>query len=143
MFRGFVGLGMRNNFRRMEMDIASWNPSFTINAYVDGSNAKVLVADKQKDRTKYRSFGKPLWNPLNAGDDHASARRQDYSVQLPIILGYNGIQLEREQEDTERFPIGLMGRYVQFRVENTQGYLAIRNLSVESYEDQREPRPQT
>jgi len=121
----------------------SWNPNFTVKAFVDGGNAKVLVSDKEKDRTKYRSFGKPRWNPLNANDDHASARRQDYSVQLPVMLGDNGIQLEREQEDTERFGVGLMGRYVQYKIENTQGYLAIRSLSTESYEDQREPRAQT
>lgn len=143
MFRGFAGPGLRSLFQRMELDIASWNPNFTVKAFVDGGNAKVLVSDKEKDRTKYRSFGKPRWNPLNSNDDHASARRQDYSVQLPVMLGDNGIQLEREQEDTERFSIGLMGRYVQFKIENTQGYLAIRSLSTEAYEDQREPRAQT
>jgi hypothetical protein len=143
MLRGYTGPGNRSFFKRMELDCASWNPKCTIKAYPDGNNAKILVSDKQKDRTKYKTFGKPLWNPINSNDDHASGRRQDYSVQLPIMLGYNGVQIERMQEDTERYNVGLKGRYIQFKIENTEGALNIRTVSLEAYEDQREPRPQS
>jgi hypothetical protein len=143
MLRGYAGPGNRSFFKRMEMDCASWNPKFTISAYQDGNDAKILVSDKDKDRTKYKTFGKPLWNPINSNDDHASARRQDYSVQLPIMLGYNGVQIERMQEDTERYNVGLKGRYIQFKIENTEGTLNVRTVSLEAYEDQREPRSQS
>jgi hypothetical protein len=47
------------------------------------------------------------------------------------------------QEETERFPIGLKARYIQFKIENTQGAIQIRQVSLDAYEDQRDPRPQT
>jgi len=115
----------------------------TITAYADGGSGKALVTDKGKDRTKYTTFAKPLWNPLNSNDDHASPRRQDYSVQLPLMLGHNGVQIERRQESSERFPVNLMARYVQFKVENATGYINIRRVTIDSFEDQREPRAHT
>lgn len=143
MLRGYGTPGGRNSFKGMELSYASWNPSLTITAYPDGGNGKVLVADKTKDRTKYKTFAKARWNPINSNDDHAEGRRQDYSIQLPFMLGYNGIQVERRQESTERYPVELMARYVQFKVENTTGYINIRTITIDSYEDQREPRAHT
>jgi hypothetical protein len=143
MLRGYAGPGNRSFFKRMEMDCATWNPSFTVKAYPDGNNAKVLVSGKTKNRTKYKTWNMPLWNPLNSNDDHANGRRQDYSVGLPLMLGYNGVQIERMQEETERFPIGLKSRYIQFKIKNTQGAIQIRQVSLDAYEDQRDPRSQT
>jgi hypothetical protein len=152
--RGYAGVGPRNNFPRVGIDLATWNPSFTIQAFVDGSNAKTLVSNRTRDRTKYETFGKANWNPANLGDDHASARRKDYSVgfqtgypptptppnQQGFMLGNNGIQVEREQEITERYPIDMRGRYCQFRIENTTGSVGVRSVVLEDYEDAREPR---
>src|SRR4029077_341223 len=87
MLRGYAGPGNRSFFKRMEMDCATWNPSFTIKAYPDGNNAKVLVSDKTKNRIKYKTFGAPVWDSLNTNNDHANGRRQDYSVALPLMLG--------------------------------------------------------
>ena len=138
--RGYAGVGPRNKFPRVGIDCATWNPSFTVEAYVDGSNSNTLVSDRTKDRTKYEAFGKPVWNSQNLNDDHASARRKDYSVGLPLMLGHNGVQLERQQESTERFSVDLFGRYCQFRIQNTSGTLGIRSVIVEEFEDQRAPR---
>jgi hypothetical protein len=143
MTRGYGMVNGRNAFKFMELDIASWNPAITVKAYPDGGNDKLLVANKTMDRTKYRTFATPRWNPLNANDDHAAARRQDYSVKLPIILGYNGVQIERQQQTTERYSVNLMGRYVQFKIENSSGYINLRTVTTDSYEDQREPRAHT
>jgi hypothetical protein len=148
MFRGYQGPASRSFFKRMELDCATWNPQFTVKAFPDGANAKTLVSDKTKARTKYKTWLKPDWDPTNSNDDHASSRRQDYSVSFDtpkdgFMLGANGIQLERKQEETERFQIGLKSRYIQFKIENTQGTINIRQVSLEAYEDEREPRPQT
>lgn len=143
MLRGFKGAGARSQFKGMELDYGSWSPSITISAYCDGGNKKVLVADKTRDRTKYKTFGKVAWNPLNSNDDHREPRRQDYSVALPLMLGYNGVQIERKQEASERFPVNLMSRYIQFKIENKTGYINIQTVSIDSYEDQREPRSHT
>jgi hypothetical protein len=143
MLRGYQGRGARNQYKGMEMVYGSWNPSITISAYCDGGDKKVLVADKVRDRTKYKTFAKPRWNPLNSNDDHREPRRQDYSVQLPFMLGNNGVQIERKQECSERFPVNLMSRYIQFKLENKTGYINIQTVSIDSYEDQREPRSHT
>ena len=143
MTRGYLGPGQRSFFKRFNLDVASWNPEFTVKCYPDMGYGKVLVQDKTRDNTKYESFGAPLWNPLNSNDDHQKARRQDYSVGLPIIQGQNGIYVEKAQESTQRFPVGLKARYIQLKIENTQGFLNIRTVSPDAYEDQREPHPQT
>ena len=140
--RGYTGVGPRNEFPRVGIDVATWNPSFTVEAFVDGSNAKTLVSDRTKDRTKYDVFGKPAWNQENLNDDHASARRKDYSVGLPLMLGYNGVQIERNQESTERFQVDMFGRYCQFRIQNNVGAIGVRSVILEDYEAQREPRTQ-
>lgn len=140
--RGYSGVGPRNNFPRVGVHIASWNPDISAEAYVDGSNGKQLVLNRLKDRTKYDAFGKPAWNNENLNDDHATARRKDYSVGLPLRIGYNGVQIERLQESTERFQVDMFGRYCQFRISNTQGTIGIRAIFLEEFEDQREPRTQ-
>ena len=143
--RGYLGVGPRNAFPRVGFDVSTWNPSFTIDAFVDGSNAKNLVTNRTKDRTIYELFGKAAWNPVNTGDDHGSARRRDYSVgfqtsQNGFMLGNNGIQVEREQEGTERYAVDLDGRYCQFRIQNSAGSIGVRSVILEDYEAQREPR---
>jgi hypothetical protein len=140
--RGYVGVGPRNEFPRVGIDVATWNPNFTVQAYVNGSNAKTLVSNRIKNRVKYDTFGKSDWNQENLNDDHATARRKDYSVGLPLMLGYNGVQIERNQESTERFQVDMFGRYCQFRIENSVGAVAIRSVILEGYEAQREPRTQ-
>src|SRR5262249_44314317 len=143
MTRGYLGPGQRSFFKRFNMDVATWNPKFTVKCYPDMGFGKVLVADKTRNNVKYDQFGKPLWNPLNSNDDHQSPRRQDYSVQLPLMLGYNGVAIEKNQESTQRFPIGQKARYIQLKIENTQGYMNIRTIWPDAYEDEREPHPQT
>jgi hypothetical protein len=145
MTRGYAGPGPRNNFPRVGIDIASWNPDFSIEAFVDGENAKTLVSNRTKDRTKYELFGKANWDASNTKNDHATARRRDYSIGFQtrlggFMLGSNGIQIERGQESTERFDVELFGRYCQFRIENFNGTIGVRSVVLEGYEDQREPR---
>jgi hypothetical protein len=53
------------------------------------------------------------------------------------------VQIERRQETTERYPVNLMGRYIQFKIENSTGYVNVRTVTVDRFEDQREPRTHT
>jgi hypothetical protein len=139
--RGYLGPGTRSSFQRVHLDVAQWNSTHALDAYVDGSNSKV-IARESSDRTLYEVWGRAPWDPQNLADDHATPRRQDYSVGLPVRIGYNGIQLEREQETTERFSVGMKGRYCQLRISNTQGFLGVRSIIFDGFEDQRAPRSQ-
>jgi len=143
MTRGYAGPGPRSFFRRFELDVATWHPQLTVTCYPDSGNGKVLVQDKTRDRTKYEVYGKPRWNPLNSNDDHMSPKRQDYSTSLPIIIGYNGVMIEKNEESTERYPVNLKARYIQLKISNHQGFINIRTISPDAYEDERAPRPQT
>jgi hypothetical protein len=143
--RGYGGPGARNFFRRFELDVASWNPKFTVRCYPDMGYGKPLVSGRTKSRTKYELFMKPSWDPTNTNNDHASPKREDYSVSLetPFMLGESGIMVEKNEESTERYQINLKARYIQLKIENTQGFLNIRTIMPDAFEDQRSPRPQT
>jgi hypothetical protein len=140
--RGYLGPGARSNFQRVQVDTAEWNSRFSVDAYVDGTNAKSIIPTLENDRTKYQLWGKKRWQPLNLNDDHADAYREDYSVQLPLRIGYNGVELEREQEDSHRARVQMFGRYCQLRISNDQGSLAVRSVIFEGFEDQRAQRSQ-
>jgi hypothetical protein len=154
--RGYAGVGPQNSFPRVGIDLSTWNPNFSVEAFTDGSNEKKLITNRTKSRTTYETFGKRAWNQANLQDDHATARRKDYSVgfqtgyppglpadQQGFMLGNNGIQVEREQQGTERFDINMRGRFCQLRIENTVGSIGIRSVVLEDYEDSREPRHHT
>lgn len=142
MSRGYLGPGQRSNFRRVEIDTSSWNPNLTVNAYVDGTNAKSLISNLTPNRAKYQIWGKTDWVTDNTNDDHATAYRQDYSVQLPLMLGNNGVQIEREQEVSQRYQVNMFGRYCQLRMTNTSGAVNLRTIVFEGFEDQRQERSQ-
>jgi len=140
--RGYLGGGPRSNFQRVQLDVSLWNSRYDIDAFCDGGNAKSIARATSSDRTKYEVWGKPKWNVVNLNDDHADAYRQDYSVKLPLRLGYNGVQLEREQEISKRYRIGMFGRYCQLRIGNEQGTFGLRSVIFEGFEDQRQERSQ-
>jgi hypothetical protein len=104
---------------------------------LDGSNLKALSKTETADRTKYEVWGRPPWDSENLNNDHANEFRQDYSVQLPVMLGNDGIQIERVQEASYRYTARMKGRYLQLRIQSVQGHLGIRTIQVEAYEDQR------
>jgi hypothetical protein len=142
MTRGYLGQAQRTNFRRVEVDVATWNPDLNVEAYVDGTNAKTLIAEDIADRTKYEVWGRADWNPVNLNDDHANDYREDYSVMLPLRIGYYGVEIERKQEQSIRCPVNMFGRYCQLKIESSQGYLNLRTVVFEGFEDQRAERSQ-
>ena len=136
MLRGYGTVKGRNRFPFMEMDIASWNPELTVTAYQTVETANI-GGGQNPDRTKYRTFATPRWNPLNS----RRSRSTSSAGLLRTTARHDGIQrlqIER-QETTERYPVNLMGRYTQFKVENS-AVINVRTVTVDSYEEQREPR---
>ena len=61
---------------------------------------------------------------------------------LPLRIGYNGVQIERQQETVE----SVAGQHVRPLLSashsNEQGYLGLRTIAFEGYEDQRQERSQ-
>jgi len=52
------------------------------------------------------------------------------------------VQIEREQEITKRYRVGMFGRYCQLRICNDQGAFGLRSVIFEGFEDQRQERSQ-
>jgi hypothetical protein len=82
------------NFRTAALNIATWNPKYTIRTLTDGVNeAQTLVEDRTKNRTTYyRPFDAAPYETNNTNDDHGISYREDYSV----VVGDTAEQLLTE-----------------------------------------------
>jgi hypothetical protein len=139
--RGYNGPGLRNSFRRVKLNLATWDPNLTVTAFMDGVNrSKVLATNLTKDRTKYYTFDKAPWDQTNDNLDWGTEGRQDYSIQLPaegMLLGDEVFKLDQKQEIWEPFYINMMGAYAELEVSNTKGMLELRSVIFEDFEAQR------
>ena len=96
-----------SNFRTATVNLATWNPKYTVKSLTDGVNESVtLVTDRTKSRTNYyRPFDKAPFNESNTDDDFDTAYREDYSVALAdvttdeYLLAENGDNLTGEGGD--------------------------------------------
>lgn len=96
-----------SNFRTATLNLATWNPKYTVKSLTDGVNESVtLVTDRTKSRTNYyRPFDKAPFNESNTDDDFDTAYREDYSVSLAdvttdeYLLAENGDNLTGEGGD--------------------------------------------
>jgi hypothetical protein len=116
-----------------EVQLATNDPSFTINAQFDGpeENNLELVGGQTFSRTKYdRPFDKADYVESMAGDDFMTKFRQDYSVNLdteidlPDGVGASdniGFDPDLHQQSQNRYRYRGEGRYVQLKVANTNG----------------------
>lgn len=118
------------------LEIATWNPSFTISEKPDGANEEAaLLEDVTRSRSRYAVFGTPAYDTLNGDDDHANPGREDYSLALVeedgILLG-SGIEFNLHQVSQERVRFHGRGGSVQVRVVNGQGRLELKRVELES-----------
>lgn len=116
-----------------EVQLATNDPSFTINAQFDGPEEDnlELVGNQTFSRTKYdRPFDKADYVESMAGDDFMTKYRQDYSVNLateidlPDGVGASdniGFDPDLHQQSQNRYRYRGEGRYVQLKVANTNG----------------------
>lgn len=143
--RGYNGPGLRNSFRRVKLNLATWDPNISVTAIMDGVNrSKVLTTNLTKDRTKYYTFDTPPWDQTNVNLDWEKEGRQDYSIVLPpsgMLLG-NGVILDQKQEVWEPFYINMMGAYCELEISNTEGMFELRSVVFEDFEAERTDRTQ-
>ena len=116
-----------------EVQLATNDPSFTINAQFDGPEEDnlELVGNQTFSRTKYdRPFDKADYVESMTGDDFMTKYRQDYSVNLateidlPDGVGASdniGFDPDLHQQSQNRYRYRGEGRYVQLKVANTNG----------------------
>ena len=149
------------NFRRVGVNITTWNPSLTIAVLLDGQNeVKTLTSTPiTKSPLAYYTHGTADWDASNVNDDHANPKREDYSIDpatagvslldesgapilaedgTSLIVGYgvdpntSGIDPDRKQTCLERRPCSVRARWASIRITNTQGVCDISSVDVEA-----------
>jgi len=143
--RGYSGGdGLHNRTTHAYLQLETWNPTYSVSAFSDGANEEqILITARTKNRLKYidqGSFSRGVWTqqadyvPTNTNDDHATAGREDYSVDLDTTGGFDlsvtGANFNQSQEIQEPLRINRFGRYVQLEAKNTTGNLGIHSIRV-------------
>ena len=74
----------RKRFPWMAMNVRTFDPSYTLKVQLDGANELFTVrGSRTKDNTRYlKPAAKARWVNTNYNDDHATAYREDYHVEL-------------------------------------------------------------
>lgn len=131
-------------WQRWEAHMATWNPTYSIQAIFDGVNeTKSLRTDQTRSRTLYRKpFDAAAYDVTNTNDDHATAFREDYSVEMTdgnttLSLGTNGIDSELHQEIPDEGHIYRRARHCQLKFTTSQGRLKVRSVNIYAQPGQR------
>jgi len=118
-----------------EVQLATSEPTLTVKALFDGANENTKVLTPTGgltfDRTKYdKPFHATDFNASMSGDDFFTQHRQDYSVNpdteidLPDGVGVDdniGFDPDLHQQSQNRYKYRGEGKYIQLKVENTNG----------------------
>lgn len=147
--RGYSTLGwnagQRRDFKKVEINVDTWAPSIVVTEMTEaGGDERLLnVTPITKSRTAYKNFLKKDWDTTNKNLDWDTPGREDYSIAVDDV-GFDptkfGIDFDRKQTSPLRFSTKCRGRYVSYRVANSQGQCDVAAVLVESTGTQWEPR---
>ena len=150
--RGYTGSNDPLQFQRWgrtRVSIASWEPELSVTAIVDGVNEEFLLTPNPitKNNAVYYTHGKANFNADT--DDPRTPYREDYSTtdfddfavetfeelpegQIDFIPGTLFETIGDLQEATEALMVRQSGRWGALRIENEDGYVEIKGLTMES-----------
>tara|TARA_R100001082_G_scaffold101707_1_gene71382 strand:+ start:2189 stop:4453 length:2265 start_codon:yes stop_codon:yes gene_type:complete len=131
-------------WRSADIQMATSNPSFSITAIYDGPeeddqsltlNADGNAASKSFDRTLYdKPFDAAPFDASIKNNDFATKYRQDYSIDVgttPIHADFNTtFDPDLHQTSINKYKFNGNGRYVQFKIANTQGRLELDSVKA-------------
>lgn len=136
-------------FGRARVSIASWEPSLNVTAITDGVNEEFLLTPNPitKDNTIFYTHAHAPFDPTT--DDPRAPYREDYSEsdfddfvaetfeelpegQIDFIPGTLFETIGDLQEVTEALMVRQIGRWGSLRVENDDGYVEVKGLTMES-----------
>lgn len=137
--RGYHGMKPgRTRFVDVQLDIETWDPTYTVTRLLDGvAESKVYQNAETKDRSLYQNG--ESWDTTNAGDDHETKHRQDYSIvlddgQVGVLFGETGAELELMQSFQESFSlVQEEGRDCRLKITNTTGRLKLKSALVSAH----------
>ena len=147
--RGYATLGWnassRRDFKQLQLAVATVRPSIRVTELTDGAEDErpLNTTPITRDPAKYRNFDRADFVPGNLNKDFEAPGRLDYSLDVTSVdfdLTEPGVELDIKQRDVLRFSTKARGRYMSYRVENTNGECEVSAALVESEGTQREPR---
>ena len=138
--RGYTGSSLLSKrWASAEVQLATNDPTFTVTAVFDGASedTKKLAEGVTFDRTKYdKPFHATDFNASMSGNDFFTQHRQDYSVDpdteiaLPTDGSDTGFDPDLHQQSQNRYKYRGEGKYVQLKVENTNGRAELLGVTV-------------
>lgn len=147
--RGYATLGWnastRRDVKRFEGAVSTWHPSTMVTLLTDRAFDERLLTKNPVTRNNRKYFNSLLGRPDNSGDnqfgDANAPGRLDYSVSIDSTV-YRDVAFdpEKEQKHPLRISTKARGRWVSFRIANTQGSCTVEGELVESVGNQHEPR---
>lgn len=119
----------------IEAFYATRGASLNVSILTDGVNEILSVLeDRVRDRTKWRTHGKPRYSLDNVGNDFEAPHREDYTFVADDgpMLPAPGIPLELWQEYKTPLPVRRVGRWFSVRLESTTGQLRLLGMQVDA-----------
>jgi hypothetical protein len=147
--RGYATLGWnastRRDVRRFEGAVSTWHPSTMVTLLTDRAFDERLLTKSPVTRDPRKYFNSLLGRPDNTTDnqfgDADAPGRLDYSINTdPSFYLTAPFDPEKEQKHPLRISCKARGRWVSFRIANTQGSCTVEGELVESVGSQHEPR---
>lgn len=132
--RGYVwgDLGIKRcRFAKLAMETldATWD----VHAVTDGVNEEItLASNRTVSVTDYQVWGKADYVADNSNDDWDEPYRDDYTVDLDVNLGSNGVELDALQSRLDPHSVRATDRWVAFRLVNTTGKIKLKALEAEA-----------
>lgn len=149
--RGYIGDDplQFKRFGRARVVIGSWDPSINITALTDGVNEEFLLTEDPitKNNANFYTHGHARFDPTV--DDANDPYREDYSVadfddfaiqdfeglpEGPILFipGTLFASISDDiQESTEALMVRQLGRWGALRIENDEGYVEVKGITME------------
>lgn len=128
-----------NHFqRRIYLDLATNRPSFSCSTYTEGAGEEsVVLTDQTYSRSESWKFNDTTYDLTNANNDYNRAYRKDYSTGPNSVQSGTGFQPEMVQEFRLPLVTRRQGRLSWVEVTNTQGFISVMSLGLETRPGQR------
>ena len=132
--RAYKGHELLEDWRRwtgIEIDISTYNPTYSISVIRDGTNEITsVISNKTKSRTKYMyPYDKADWVASNVNNDFSTEGREDYSL-VTNVVNEGTVVSELHQSVKERYRISQSGRSIQVKLVGTKGRVILKSLKV-------------
>lgn len=131
-FRGFTaGQTEHKQWTDVAIELASWNPRYSITVEFDGVNEQqTLSTDQTKSRAAYYRYGSAPFVTNNSGDNFLNPYREDYSTTASLSCGSNGWKAGLHQTFMHKARVRGHASSISPKLTSDRGSIDITNCKV-------------